>query len=76
MSVPDLLNLFGLVLNSSAAFLLVASAPVPQRVSYVRSAGDMAPDQRKDRTTKRVYWIALRLLVLGFVLQLAAQILR
>ena len=52
------------------------SAPVPQRVLYYRDVEETAPNQRKDRTTKRAYWIALRLLVLGFLLQLAAQILR
>lgn len=73
MSTPDLLNIFGLVINSAAAILLVASAPVPQRMSYFHSAEDTAPMQRKDHLTKRAYWIALRLLVLGVLLQLAAQ---
>lgn len=76
MSTPDLLNILGLVLNSTAAILLVVSAPVPQRMSYFHGVGDMAPMQRKDRRTKRAYWVALRLLVIGFFLQLAAQCIR
>lgn len=76
MNIPDLLNLLGLILNSAAAIMLVVSAPVPQRMQYFRSAADAAPLQRKDRMTQRAYWLALRLLVLGFLLQLAAQILR
>lgn len=76
MNANDLLNLLGLVLNSAAAILLVVSAPVPRRMQYFRGAGDAAPLQRKDRMTERAYWLALRLLVLGFLLQLAAQILR
>lgn len=32
--------------------------------------------QRKDRLTKRAYWVALRLLVIGFFMQLAAQFIR
>lgn len=76
MNIPDLLNIFGLVLNSAAAVLLVVSAPVPQRMSYYHGTEDVAPLQRKDRRTKRAYWFALRLLVLGFLLQLAAQFIR
>lgn len=71
---PNTLNLVGLILNSAAAILLVVSAPVPQRVIYMGEVEDVAPNQRKDRFTKRAYWFALRLLVVGFVLQLAAQI--
>lgn len=74
MSTPDVLNLAGLVLNSASAILLVISAPVPQRVIYMGDVEDVAPNQRKDRMTKRAYWIALRLLVVGFALQLAAQL--
>lgn len=74
--MTDLLNLLGLVLNSAAAILLVVPAPVPQRMQYMRSAADMAPLQRKDRMTKRAYCLALRLLVIGVLLQLAAQIFR
>jgi len=76
MNTPDLINLIGLVLNSAAAILLVVSAPIPQRVTNYGDEKTVPADQRKDRMTKRVYWIALRLLVLGFVLQLAAQLLR
>ncbi len=70
------LNLVGLIFNSAAAILLVASAPVPQRVIYMGNVEDVAPNQRKDRFTKRAYWFALRLLVIGFVLQLAAQLMQ
>ena len=59
-----------------AAILLVVSAPVPQRVIYMGDVEDVAPNQRKDRMTKRAYWFALRMLVLGFLLQLGAQLLR
>jgi len=76
MSTPDLLNIFGLILNSGAAVLLVVSAPVPQRMSYFHSDVDTAPMQRKDRRTKRAYWVALPLLVLGVLMQLAAQCIR
>ncbi|MCL4283354.1 MAG: hypothetical protein KJZ58_13970 [Flavobacteriales bacterium] len=76
MNTPDLLNVLGLVLNSVAAILLVVSAPVPQRVIYMGDVEDVAPNQRKDRMTKRAYWFALRMLVLGFLLQLVAQLLR
>lgn len=76
MSTPDLLNIFGLLFNSGAAVLLVVSAPVPQRMSYFHSDVDEAPMQRQDRRTKRAYWVALRLLVIGFFLQLAAQCIR
>ena len=76
MNTPELINLSGLVLNSAAAILLVVSAPVPQRVIYMGNVEDVAPNQRKDRMTNRVYWYALRLLVLGFLLQLVAQLLR
>ena len=76
MNIPDLLNIFGLVLNIAAAILLVISAPVPQRVLYYGDLEDVAPNQRKDRMTKRAYWFALRLLVTGFLLQLAAQFIR
>lgn len=76
MSTPDLLNIFGLILNSGAAVLLVVSAPMPQRMTYFHGVEDMAPMQRKDRRTKRAHWVALRLLVFGVFLQLAAQCIR
>lgn len=76
MNAHDLLHIFDLVLNSGAAVPLVASAPVPQRVLYYGDVEDVAPNQRKDRRTKRAYWLALRLLVIGFLMQLVAQCIR
>ncbi len=68
------LNIVGLIFNSCAAILLVISAPVPQRVTYFGDEKDVPRQQRKDRKTKRAYWFALWMLLVGFLLQLVAQI--
>lgn len=76
MSTPDTWNLVGLVLSSMAATLLVIAAPIPQRMCYFKDEEQGRIEQEKDKRTRIAYRIGLWLLVVGFVCQLVAQVMR
>lgn len=76
MNTPDLLNVLGLVLDGSAALLLLATAPIPQRTAHFKDVPEINEDTRRDRFTRKAHYAGFVLLAGGFLLQLAAQLLR
>jgi hypothetical protein len=76
VTTPDALNLIGLALDGSAALLLLISAPIPQRVTYMHGHERTRDNQRKDRITRMLHRAGLIALATGFFLQLLAQVLR
>lgn len=76
MNTPDLLNLIGLTLGGSGSLLLVACAPIPQRMGYFMGIEQGNAKVRKDRLTRKLYPWGFAALALGFFIQLAAQLIR
>lgn len=76
MNTPDLLNLIGLALDGSAALLLLATAPIPQRSIYYKDIEEGNQDARRDRLTRKAHLAGFFMLACGFVLQMTAQLLR
>ena len=76
MNAPDLLNVIGLALDGSAALLLLATAPIPQRMSYYMDVEEGNRQVRRDRFTRKAHYAGFVMLACGFLLQLVAQLVR
>lgn len=76
MNASDLLNVFGLALDGSAALLLLAIAPIPQRMDYYMDVEEGNAKTRKDRFTRKAHYAGFVMLACGFLLQLIAQLVR
>jgi hypothetical protein len=76
VNAPDLLNVLGLAMDGSAALLLLATAPIPQRMSYHMDVEEGNAKTRKDRLTRKAHYFGFVMLAGGFLLQLVAQLLR
>jgi len=76
VTTPDLLNVLGLALDGSAALLLLATAPIPQRMSYYMDVEEGNRQVRKDRFTRKAHYAGFVMLACGFLLQLIAQLAR
>ena len=76
MNAPDLLNVIGLVLDGSAALLLLATAPIPQRNMYCKDIEEGNRDFHRDRRTRKAHYVGFVMLACGFLLQLIAQLVR
>jgi len=76
MNAPDLLNMIGLALDGSAALLLLATAPIPQRSVYCKDIEESNRDHHRDRLTRKAHYLGFVMLACGFLLQLIAQLVR
>ena len=71
MCTPDVLYLAGLALNGLGSILLVvASTPM------IKKGGPTFQDLDPSLLRRRAYWLGFTMLAVGFVLQLAAQLMR
>lgn len=76
MNAPDMLNVIGLALDGTAALLLLATAPIPQRMFYYVSDEEGNRNVRRDRFTRKAHFAGFIMLACGFLLQLIGQLVR